>query len=143
VRFAPSSDSYRALRIYFFVVLRTDRDEGDSNYDYKPCYSEIQAQAGFYGDGHIVYGKETRLKQTGFLDASSRSDSSFFTLLLLYFTDSNYTLPAKTNIEIFFRSTTRSGLLLSITNSSGRGSVTVEQLEGQVRQNTVWMISGQ
>lgn len=41
---------------YFLVALRTDRDEGDSNYDYKPCYSEIQAQAGFYGDGHMVYG---------------------------------------------------------------------------------------
>ena len=56
----------QVLRIYFFVVLRTDRDERDSNYDYKPCYSEIQAQAGFFGDGHIVYGEETRLKQTGF-----------------------------------------------------------------------------
>jgi len=41
-------------------------------------------------------------------------------------------LPAKTDIEIFFRSTTRSGLLLSITNSSGPGSVTVEQLDGQI-----------
>ena len=52
--------------ISFFVVLRTDGDERDSNYDYKPCYSEIQAQAGFYGDGRIVYGKEARLKQTRF-----------------------------------------------------------------------------
>lgn len=52
--------------ISFFVALRTDGDERDSNYDYKPCYSEIQAQAGFYGDGRIVYGTETRLKQTRF-----------------------------------------------------------------------------
>ncbi|XP_078373908.1 laminin subunit alpha-like [Oculina patagonica] len=80
---------------------RTDRDEGDSNYDFKPCYSEIQAQAGFHGDGHIVY-------------------------------DANYSLPAETDLQINFRTTTRSGLLLSITNSSGPGSVTVEQLDGQI-----------
>lgn len=129
------SQIIQALKFYF-VVLRTDRDERDSNYDYKPCYSEIQAQAGFYGDGHIVYGEETRLKQTLLHVLSFAlllSDSSLFMLLLLCFTDSNYTWPAKTEIEIFFRSTTRSGLLLSITNSSGPGSVTVEQLDGQVR----------
>ena len=83
-----------------------------------------------------MYGEETRLKQTLLHVLSFAlllSDSSLFMLLLLCFTDSNYTLPAKTEIEIFFRSTTRSGLLLSITNSSGPGSVTVEQLDGQVR----------
>lgn len=80
---------------------RTDRDERDSDYNFKPCYNEIQAQVGFSGDGHIVY-------------------------------DSNYSLPVETNIAIIFRTTTRSGLLMSITNSSGPGSVTLEQLEGQV-----------
>ena len=64
-------------------------------------------------------------------------------LLFLYFTDANYTLPAKTEIKIFFRSTTRSGLLLSIINSTGPESVTVEQLDGQVRCDTVWLISEQ
>ena len=119
---------------YFSVALRTDRDEGDSNYDYKPCYSEIQAQAGFYGNGHIVYGEETIKTETNTFSvcASLLSGSSLFMLLFLCFTDANYTLPAKTDIEIFFRTTTRSGLLLSITNSSGPGSVTVEQLDGQV-----------
>jgi len=80
---------------------RTDRQEDRSKYTYKQCYSEIQSQAGFGGDGDINY-------------------------------DSNYTLPHKTDIEITFRTTTRSGLLLSITNSSGPGSVTLEQLYGQI-----------
>ena len=121
--------------ISLFLVLSTDRDERDSNYNYKPCYSEIQSQAGFYGDGYIVYGEETRLKLTSTFSvgASLLTSSLLFMLLFLYFTDANYTLPAKTDIEIFFRSTTRSGILLSITNSSGPGSVTVEQLDGQVR----------
>ena len=53
------------------------------------------------------------------------------------FLDSNYSLPEETNIGIIFRTTTRSGLLLSITNSSGPGSVTLEQLEGQVRHDVM------
>lgn len=80
---------------------RTDREDANSSYTYKQCYSEIQSQAGFNGDGYIIY-------------------------------DSDYSLPNGTEIEITFRATTRSGLLVSITNRTGRGSVTLEQVEGQV-----------
>ena len=42
----------------------------------------------------------------------------------------DYSLPDKTDIELIFRSTTRSGLLLSI--AAGRESLVLEQLYGQV-----------
>ena len=237
---------------------RTDRDDQDSSYNYKSCYSEIQSQAGFSGDGYIVFGKrfhrllsylgalcwklgyrsppslaiqyvlltqklnESRLQlQNPALISLKPADGIIkhsmiqFYVFLSYFnpcpyaslimqisaqrkagkekkvrrlavssftfpwclpnhtrstdygvdrrlelirrilksppsnwgwltvhwhissstTDSDYSLPDKTDIEITFRTTTRSGLLVSITNSSGRGSVTLEQLYGQVNRN--------
>lgn len=39
---------------------RTVRDDQDSSYNYKSCYSEIQSQASFSGDGYVVFGKITR-----------------------------------------------------------------------------------
>lgn len=42
----------------------------------------------------------------------------------------DYSLPDKTDIELIFRATTRSGLLLSI--AAGRVSLILEQLYGQV-----------
>lgn len=45
--------------LHFFS---TDRDGANSSYTYKQCYSEIQSQAGFSGDGYIIYGKKTVLE---------------------------------------------------------------------------------
>lgn len=78
---------------------KTDGDAQISSYSYKPCYREVQSQAGFSGDGYITY-------------------------------DMHYSLPDKTDIELIFRATTRSGLLLSI--SAGRESLVLEQLYGQI-----------
>ena len=51
-------------RISFANILcskwcRTDGDARISSYSYKPCYREVQSQAGFSGDGHITYGKDS------------------------------------------------------------------------------------
>ena len=67
--------------VSFFVARRTDRDERDSDYNFKPCYNEIQAQVGFSGDGHIVYGKETNWATT-INPALTVSDSYLFFIRL-------------------------------------------------------------
>ncbi|XP_068694373.1 laminin subunit beta-1-like isoform X2 [Montipora foliosa] len=81
---------------------RMDRDAYTSSYSYKPCYREVQSQAGFGGDGYIIY-------------------------------DTSYSMPDKTNIELIFRTTTRSGLLLYI--AEGQVSMLLEQHYGQITLN--------
>ena len=45
--------------ILCFKWCRTDGDAQISSYSYKPCYREVQSQAGFSGDGYITYGKDS------------------------------------------------------------------------------------
>lgn len=59
--------------LHFF--FSTDREDANSSYTYKQCYSEIQSQAGFNGDGYIIYGKKTALEHLVF--PISRSSVSF------------------------------------------------------------------
>ncbi|XP_048583639.1 laminin-like protein epi-1 [Nematostella vectensis] len=80
---------------------RTERDISLSSVTNQTCYSTIQAQASFNGEGQI----------------------------LLY---NDFTLPSTFDMSLKFRTVKRSGLLLVITNHTGKGAVTLEQLEGQI-----------
>lgn len=61
--------------LYASFFFSTDREDANSSYTYKQCYSEIQSQAGFNGDGYIIYGKKTALEHLVF--PISRSSVSF------------------------------------------------------------------